>query len=183
MADTESAPPTDGSVTPLSITLSWGSAAALAGGYVSLYSLDQLLSYGDVLGTYAVVLQFVVMGVLVAVHEGIHAISFMIFGGLTWDEIRAKTAVNPSGTRDPIQFYVYPKVPISKRAYALGVAMPGVALGILPSVAALVTGSPFLMALGIFGMGMTSIDVDVLFEILFREGEHTNTDRFSENPS
>lgn len=183
MTDAESAPPTDGSITPPSITLSWGSAAVLAGSYVSLYSLDQLLSYGDVLGTYAVVLQFVVMGALVAVHEGIHAISFMSFGGLRWGEITTKTAVNPSGTRDPIQFYVYPEVPISKRAYALGVAMPGVALGVLPSVAALVTGSPFLMALGIFGMGMTSIDIDVLCEILLRESERTDTDRFSENPS
>jgi len=183
MTDTESVPPTDGSVTPLSIILSWGSAAMLAGSYVFLYSLDQLLSYGDVLGAYAVVLQFVVMGVLVAVHEGIHAISFMTFGGLTWDEIKAKIAVNPSGTRDPIQFYVYPEVPISKRAYALGVAMPGVALGVLPSVTALVTGYPFLMALGIFGMGMTSIDIDVLFESLFRESKRTNTDRFSDNAS
>jgi len=164
MADIESASPTDSSVSPLSITLSWGSAAVLAGSYIFLYSLDQLLSYGDVLGTYAVVLQFIVMGILVAVHEGIHAVSFMIFGGATWDEITTKIAVNPSGTRDPIQFYVYPEVPISKRAYALGVAMPGVTLGILSSVAALVTGSPFLMALGIFGMGMTSIDIDVLFD-------------------
>lgn len=167
MAESESVSRTGGSINRLSLVLSWGSAALLAGIYIQLYSLNQLLAYGDVLGTYAVVLQFVVMGILVVIHEGVHAISFMAFGGLTWNEVETTIAVNPSGTRDPIQFYVYPRKSISERAYMLGVAMPGIALGVIPSVVGLVIGSPFLMALGVFGIGMTSIDVDVLLDSLF----------------
>lgn len=152
----------DGSIGVPALVLSWGSALLLAGSYSTLYGLDRLLSYGDILGPHAVILQFGVMALLVGVHEGIHALSFMGFGDLNWSEVEKRLAVNPSGTRDPIQLYVYPKKPISERAYMLGVGMPGVVLGVAPSIFGLVTGSPFLMAVGIFGIGMTPIDVDVL---------------------
>jgi len=156
----------DGSVGVPALVLSWGSALLLAGGYSSLYSLGRLLSYGNILGPYAAILQFGAMAVLVGVHEGVHAVSFMWFGGLNWSEVEKRLVVNPSGTRDPLQLYVYPKKAISERAYMLGVGMPGLVLGVIPSMAGLVTGSPFLMAVGVFGIGMTPIDIDVLLSRL-----------------
>lgn len=169
MSSSETDSRIDGSVGVPGLVLSWGSALLLAGSYSALYSLDRLLSYGDILGPHAAILQFGVMAGLVGVHEGVHAVSFMGFGGLNWSEIEKRLAVNPSGTRDPIQLYVYPKNPISERAYVLGVGMPGVILGVVPSILGLVTGSPFLMAVGVFGMGMTPIDVDVLLSRLVRD--------------
>lgn len=159
----------DGSVGVPALVLSWGSALLLAGSYSTLYSLERLLSYGDILGPHAAILQFGVMAVLVGVHEGVHAVSFMGFGGLNWSEVEKQLAVNPSGTRDPIQLYVYPKKHISERAYVLGVGMPGVILGVVPSMLGLLTGSPFLMAVGVFGVGMTPIDVDVLLSWLVHD--------------
>ena len=75
MSSVETDTRVDGSVGLPALVLSWGSALLLAGSYSALYSLDQLLSYGDILGPHAAILQFAVMAILIGVHEGIHAIS------------------------------------------------------------------------------------------------------------
>jgi hypothetical protein len=182
MSSVETGTRVDGSVGLPALVLSWGSALLLAGSYSALYSLDQLLSYGDILGPHAAILQFAVMAILIGVHEGIHAVSFMGFGGLDWSEVEKQIAVNPSGTRDPIQLYVYPKKSISERAYVVGVGMPGLVLGVLPSILGLVTGSPLLMAVGVFGMGMTPIDIDVLLDRLVRDESASNSNSSKMSP-
>lgn len=160
------------------LLLTYGSALLLGWTYVSLYSLNRFLTYSDYLGEYGELLQFGAMAVVVVIHEGIHAISFMVFGNLSWNQVEKQIAVNPSETYDPIQFYVYPGEPVSRRAYALGVAMPGIILGVIPSVVGLVTGHAFVMAVGIFGVVLAPIDVSVLLGRLWhpdvQQGQHTS---------
>lgn len=156
----------DGSVGFVPLALAWGATILVGWFYVSLYSVGQFLMYDDYLGTYGALLQFGVMAFLILIHEGIHAGSFMLFGGLSWNEIEAKIALNPSGTRDPVQLYVYPIEPVRDWVYALSVAMPGIVLGVMPSIVGLATGHAFVMAVGLFGLGMTPIDVSVLFDNL-----------------
>lgn len=170
----------DGSVGVVPLALAWGTTIFAGWLYVSLYSVDQFLMYDEYLGTYGALLQFGVMALLVVIHEGIHAGSFMLLGGLSWDEIEAKVALNPSGTHDPVQLYVYPNEPIHDWAYAFGVAMPGIALGVIPSTVGLATGHAFIMAVGVFGLGMTPIDVSVLLDNL-RQPENDETARQSAN--
>lgn len=162
MTGTNTSSDIDGSIGLTPLLLTYGSALLLGWTYVSLYSLDQFLTYADYLGEYGELLQFGAMAVAIVIHEGIHAISFMILGNLSWNQVEKQIAVNPSGTYDPIQLYVYPGEPVSQRAYALGVAMPGIVLGVIPSVVGLVTGHAFVMAVGIFGIVLTPIDVSVL---------------------
>ena len=152
----------DGKIGVVPMILTYGLALFLGWIYVNSYGLGRFLEYENYLGEYGTVLQFGVMAALLVVHEAVHAVSFMVFGGLSWVGIETKIALNPSGTFDPIQFYVYPVEEIGRLAYGLGVAMPGIVLGIVPSLLGIVTGHPLVMAVGIFGVILAPIDVSVL---------------------
>lgn len=95
----------------------------------------------------------------VVAHEFIH--------GLTWKVLGRKP-------RDAIEFgvqwkaltpYAHCKEPLRARAYRWGAAMPGLALGILPSVAGVLTGNGWVMLFGIIFTLAAGADVIILWLI------------------
>jgi hypothetical protein len=103
---------------------------------------------------------FLFMGAVlvgIVIHELVHALTWGIFGGCGFKAVRIgfqwKT-MTPFAQR---------LVPLTARAYRLGVVMPGFLLGVLPAMAGSWTGSPFLAGFGWCMALCSGGDVLVLF--------------------
>ncbi len=79
----------------------------------------------------------------VVVHELIHAVSWMAFGRLP------RSAISFGIDKKTFSPYAHCKEPLEVNAYRLGGLMPGLVMGILPALAAVVTGSGWLLEFGL----------------------------------
>ncbi|SFT16817.1 DUF3267 domain-containing protein [Sphingobacterium wenxiniae] len=93
------------------------------------------------------VVPFVIVLVLVAgivLHELIHGVTWALYAKQGWKSIKFGVLWKYMAP------YCHCKEPLSVRAYAIGAAMPGILMGILPGVVSWFTGSLFLLSFGIF---------------------------------
>ncbi len=135
---------------------------AFGGSYVTTYGLDRYLTYTELLGPHGAVLQFALIAGVVVLHEGIHAAAYAIASGLSWDEIEVDVELDLEGGVDPIRHSVHPARPVRRWVYYVGIAAPGVVLGVVPSAVAVATGNPLAMFVGVVGLVLLSTDVGAL---------------------
>jgi hypothetical protein len=95
----------------------------------------------------------------IVVHELLHGITMCLLGRLRWADMTF--GVN-WGAMMP---YAHPTGPIQARAYAIGTAMPGVLLGILPAAAGLATGNAALSGWGAIFLAAAAGDLMVLYTL------------------
>lgn len=97
-------------------------------------------------------------GLLIGIisHELIHALTFMLITG------KGFKAIEFSFIQKPFIPYVHYKEPISILAYRIGVAMPGILLGIVPSIVGLWIGNAYLTLFGIIFTGCSAGDFLIL---------------------
>lgn len=139
-----------------SIPLLLGLVALVAVPHWLLWNENPISAAFDPIGT------LVMLGIFVAgvvLHEGIHGISWMLAGRLKPSDIKYGvlwSALTP---------YAHPKVPISARAYRIGAAMPGILLGVVPSLAGIITGSGFVSGWGAIFLSVACGDLLILLTI------------------
>ncbi|WP_459193315.1 DUF3267 domain-containing protein [Halosimplex sp. J119] len=138
-------------------------AAAFAGAYLAAYGLDRYLDYTAALGPRGDLLQFVVMAGVVALHGAVHALAYALLGAGSWRDVTVEASLFPGGI-DPIRVSVHPDGPIRWSAYLVGVAAPGVLLGVAPAAWALATGTPLALFVGLVGILLTGPDVRELID-------------------
>lgn len=95
----------------------------------------------------------------VLLHEGVHGLTWTLAGGLELSEIKYGViwkALAP---------YAHPKVPLPAWVYRLGVAMPGLLLGLLPAAIGLVLGDSILAGWGALLLSFGAGDLLVLLAI------------------
>jgi len=95
----------------------------------------------------------------IVAHEAIHGITWALAARLKRSEIKFGvlwSALTP---------YAHPKVPITARAYRIGAAMPGLVLGLLPSLAGLATGNAALSGWGAVLLSFACGDLLILLTI------------------
>ncbi len=91
------------------------------------------------------VIGFLIVAFGIAAHEAIHGLlSWAYFGGKPLGAIKFGFQAR---TLTP---YAHCKEPIEARAYRLGAAMPGLVVGLLPSLVGIVTGNGWIMLFGLF---------------------------------
>jgi hypothetical protein len=79
----------------------------------------------------------------IVVHELIHAASWMLFGHLP------RSAIAFGIDKKTLSPYAHCKVPLDVNSYRLGGLMPGLVMGILPALAAVITGAGWLLQFGL----------------------------------
>jgi hypothetical protein len=91
------------------------------------------------------------------VHEGLHALGWVVFGGISWADIEfgVKSATP----------YTHAVAPMEARGYRLGGALPTLVLGVVPGLLSWVTGSVALMLYGALMLVTSAGDVIVLWLI------------------
>jgi hypothetical protein len=82
-----------------------------------------------------------VLGIIA--HEAIHAISWAVASR------RPLSAIAVGIQWRSLTPYAHPRDPMGVQPYRIGAAMPGLVLGIVPAVAAIVLGRPILLAFGL----------------------------------
>jgi hypothetical protein len=95
----------------------------------------------------------------IVIHEAIHGLTWMLAGRLRPGDIAYGVmwkALMP---------FAHPKRPITARAYAIGGAMPGVVLGLLPSIFGLVTGRGAWSGFGAILLAAAAGDALVLWSL------------------
>jgi hypothetical protein len=94
----------------------------------------------------------------IAIHESLHALVWAL-GGSGWRAVRFGIA--------PRKFMVYAHYdrPLRVRVYRWGAALPGLVMGLLPSLAGLILGSGALAGWGAVFLGFAAGDVLVLATI------------------
>lgn len=105
-------------------------------------------------------LLFVVFLILVVVHELIHGISWSFFSEHHFKDIEfgfMKESLTP---------YCTCKAPLSKKPYIFGALMPLVILGIIPMIIGIVSGSLFMLILGILMTVSAGGDIMLVRSIL-----------------
>jgi hypothetical protein len=103
-------------------------------------------------------LPFVVIFVAsVILHEGLHALGWLVFGGVPWSQIRF--GIN---TATP---YAHTSAAMQARAYRLSAALPGLVLGAVPGVVSWITGSGLLMGYGALMLSAAAGDAVILWLI------------------
>ena len=129
--------------------------------YVKLYSIDDFIDF--VLDIKKFMVFIITSMVFIVIHELLH--------GLTW------SLFTENGFKD-VAFgfmwkYLTPycscKVPMKKGQYVLGLLMPLIVLGIVPTIIGLAMGSVFLTALGAFYIFAAGGDIIMAYLILKRE--------------
>ena len=92
-------------------------------------------------GAVLLFLGFFLVGIVA--HELIHAGSWMLFGRLP------RSAIAFGIDKKTLSPYAHCKVPLEVNQYRLGGVMPGLVMGILPALAAVITGSGWLLEFGL----------------------------------
>lgn len=129
--------------------------------YLFIWGMNPLtLAVGEISKNYFAAIILLLAGILF--HELIHGVSWMLFGkkpaksiryGFNWKSLAA---------------YAHCNEPMSVSTYRLSIIMPGLLLGVLPVVAALITGNPYLMLFGLLFTVAASGDMFILW-LLRRE--------------
>lgn len=151
--------------TAVSVGVPVAVTAVAVGAYVATYGLDRYLDYGAMLGPRGEWLQFAVLGGLVVAHGVVHALAYALLGEGSWRAVRLDVSTDPSGI-DPVRVAVRPAGRIRRSAYALGVAAPGLLLGVAPAAWALVSGNPLAMFVGAVGLLICGSDAAELRDVL-----------------
>ena len=115
---------------------------------------------GEAFGSGRMVLFLPVLLVLIVVHELIHGASWAIFSEHHFKDIDfgfMKQYLTP---------YCTCSVPLTKGQYIFGALMPGVLLGVVPMIAGILTGSHFLLLLGIIMTDSAAGDIQIVWNIL-----------------
>lgn len=128
--------------------------------YVKLYSIDDFIDF--VLDIKKFMFFIITSIVFIVIHELLH--------GLTW------SLFTENGFKDVafgfIWKYLTPycscKVPMKKRQYVLGLLMPLILLGIVPTILGFAMGSVFLTILGAFYIFAAGGDIIMAYLILSR---------------
>lgn len=115
--------------------------ALLGAVYLLIWSGDG--SFSLIVRPWWVLVFVVVVGFSIVVHELLHALSWVFLGRKPWSAIRFGVVWKALAP------YAHLTEPIEVRAYRWGVAMPGLVLGIVPSVIGLATGSGWVMIFGL----------------------------------
>ncbi|MEQ1730842.1 MAG: DUF3267 domain-containing protein [Vicinamibacterales bacterium] len=94
---------------------------------------------------------------LVALHEAIH--------GVTWAMMAGKPlrAVTYGFNWKVLTPYAHAHFPMTARAYRVGALMPGIVLGLLPCLAAVVLGLPSLMLVGLLMTAAAGGDMAIVW--------------------
>ena len=93
-------------------------------------------------GTGGFLLFLAVLVVGIVVHEGLHALGWILFAGQARDTIKfGFKQLTP---------YAHARQPMPITGYRLAILLPGLLLGIVPALVAIATGSTFLLAVGVF---------------------------------
>lgn len=95
----------------------------------------------------------VTLAVGIILHEGLHAAGWKFAGRISWNAIRF--GVNWK----VLAPYAHCRVPISARAYRIGIVLPGLVLGILPVTAGLARGEPVVTFWGTLFLAAASGDL------------------------
>lgn len=126
--------------------------------YWTLYDFGRMFDYGRPAGEVAVIL-LVITILAVVVHEMLHAIGWMVAGGLSWSQIRFgvdKKTLSP---------YTHAQVPMTATAYRIGSVLPGIITGLLPAVVGLISGNGPLTMFGAVMLSAAIGDIFVLWII------------------
>lgn len=160
-------PPDDGPGRDVSIPME--RAATLALVLLPVIVVPVLLPFGllhgwDALwdGVVSAFTPWVFLPVLVAsvlVHEALHALGFLLFGGAP------RTALHFGIDRSTFSPFAGCRVPVSARADRAAVILPGLALGALPAAAGLALGNGFLAVWGAFMLHAAAGDLIVLWTV------------------
>ncbi len=113
--------------------------AALLAAYVARWGWGRIGAVAEIPAV--AMLAAVVGGTLV--HEVLHAVAWKLAAGLPWPAIRLGFQWK---TFTP---YAHARVPMRARAYRIGAATPGVALGLVPALVALANGSGAWLLFGL----------------------------------
>lgn len=131
----------------LTVGLVYANVMALAAGIplillfeIAFFRRNQQLS-GTIDGA-QIVLFFVLFFALICVHELIHGICWAVFAQNHWK------AISFGFIAKYVTPYCTCSEPLDKVQYIIGGLMPTILLGIIPSLAAIYTGSAFLLLLG-----------------------------------
>lgn len=149
-------------------------AGVSAGAYLATYGVERYLEYAEMLGPRGETLQFGVVFALIGAHVAGHAAAFAIVGS-SWRDVTLDATVLPDGSIEPVSVSVRPSEPIRRWRYSIGLAVPGVALGLLPATLGVVTGNPLSLFVGVVGLLVTGPDVQELLDAW--RGQATAADR------
>ncbi|SMO84548.1 DUF3267 domain-containing protein [Fodinibius sediminis] len=122
---------------------------------VQVFLNDGLLSY---IWIFAKIYFFIMIGLFAGMilHELIHALTFILVAR------KGCRAIKFGYIEKPFIPYVHLREKISIRSYRAGTVMPGLLLGIIPSIAGLWMGSAYLLLFGIVFTGAAAGDFLVL---------------------
>ena len=95
----------------------------------------------------------------IVVHELLHAVSWWAAGRLRWSEIKFGILWAQ------LMPFAHPRRPIPAWSYAVGAAVPGVVLGIVPAIASVITGSGTLSSFGAMGLAAAGGDMMVIYTL------------------
>lgn len=103
-------------------------------------------------------LGFVVIFVAsVILHEGLHALGWLVFGRVPWPKIRFGIKMATP--------YAHTSAAMQARAYRLSAALPGLVLGGVPAVISWITGSGLLMGYAALMLSAAAGDAVILWLI------------------
>ena len=129
--------------------------------YVKLYSIDDFINF--LLDIKKFMFFIITSMVFIVIHELLHGITWSLFTengfkdvafGFMWKYLTP---------------YCSCKVPMKRGQYVLGLLMPLIILGIVPTIIGLAMGSVFLTALGAFYIFAAGGDIIMAFLILSRD--------------
>jgi hypothetical protein len=125
--------------------------------YVGIWGLEALVTALDQMTDWVLFLPLLIGGIVA--HEGIHALSWKVLGGASWEHIEfGVKKLTP---------YTHCTTTLPLSAYRWGTALPGLVLGVLPLVVGLLWGWGQLFIWGIVFTSAASGDAMVLW--LLRE--------------
>lgn len=104
------------------------------------FSAGSELTPGGLLVFYVVGGLVFVVGVVA--HEALHGLTWMLLGG------KSRAAISYGVQWRSLTPYAHCREPMSARAYRWGAAMPGLVLGVPPSLAGVATGNGWVMLFG-----------------------------------
>lgn len=100
----------------------------------------------------------VALAIGVVAHELLHGLSFVLIGKQPLENVKLL-----GFQRETLTPYARCKVPVKARAYRWAVAMPGLVLGVGPSLIGIATGNGWVMVFGLFFLFAASGDALILW--------------------
>lgn len=134
----------------------------LAAAYIWLWGIEGPSGLASLVALYGVGIALVALGVVA--HEAIHGLSWAYFGD------KPLSAIKFGFQAKTLTPYAHCKEPMEARAYRLGATMPGLLLGVIPSLAGIIMGNGWVMFFGLFFTFAAGGDALILWLIRGVEG-------------